>query len=110
MTPDYGLPADALQAIREVLAAPPGVTAAILYGSRALGRERPGSDIDLTLQGDSLQHRDLLDIELALDDLLLPWKIDLSLLAHIDNPALLEHIHRVGQKLYERESVAAIGK
>lgn len=50
MTPDYGLPADALQAIREVLAAHPGVTAAILYGSRALGRERPGSDIDLTLR------------------------------------------------------------
>ena len=103
MTPDYGLPAAALQAIRGVLAAHPGVEAAILYGSRALGRERPGSDIDLTLQGAGLQHRDLLDIELALDDLLLPWKIDLSLLAHIDNPSLLEHIRRVGQKLYERE-------
>lgn len=103
MTPDYGLPVAALQAIRGVLAAHPGVEAAILYGSRALGRERPGSDIDLTLQGAGLQHRDLLDIELALDDLLLPWKIDLSLLAHIDNPSLLEHIHRVGQKLYERE-------
>ena len=103
MTPDYGLPAEALQAIRQVLADHTEVTAAILYGSRALGRERPGSDIDLTLQGENLQHRDLLDIELALDDLLLPWKIDLSLLAHVDNPSLLEHIQRVGQKLYERK-------
>jgi len=103
MTPDYGLPAEALQAIRRVLADHTEVTAAILYGSRALGRERPGSDIDLTLQGENLQHRDLLDIELALDDLLLPWKIDLSLLAHVDNPSLLEHIQRVGQKLYERK-------
>lgn len=102
MTPDYGLTPEALCAIRTVLAAHPAVDAAVLYGSRALGRERPGSDIDLTLLGEHLQHRDLLDIELALDELLLPWKIDLSLLAHIDNPSLLAHIQRVGQRLYQR--------
>ncbi len=107
MTPDYGLPPEALQAIRRVLAAHPAVDAAILYGSRALGRQRPGSDIDLTLQGEQLQHQDLLNIELELDDLLLPWKIDLSLLAHIDNPALLEHIRRVGKVLYQREGLVS---
>ena len=102
MTPDYGLPPEALQAICRVLAAHPAVETAILYGSRALGRQRPGSDIDLTLQGEQLQHHDLLNIELELDDLLLPWKIDLSLLAQIDNPALLEHIGRVGRRVYWR--------
>lgn len=49
----------------------PGIEQAVLYGSRAKGNYRPGSDIDLTLKGD-LSHRDLLNIELALDDLLLP--------------------------------------
>ena len=30
--------------------------------------------------------------------------IDLSLLSHIDNPALLDHIARVGKSLWTRES------
>lgn len=55
----------------------------MLYGSCAKGNYRPGSDI-----------------ELALDDLLLPWKIDLSLYSQIDNPALVEHIGRVDSVLY----------
>lgn len=79
-----------------------GVEQAVLYGSRAKGNYRPGSDIDLTLKGDRLTYQDLLDIELALDDLLMPWKIDLSLFAQIDNPALVEHIERVGKIFYRR--------
>jgi hypothetical protein len=45
---------------------------------------------------------DLLALELAIDDLLLPYKVDLSLLEHIDNPALREHIARVGRIFWER--------
>jgi phosphatidylserine/phosphatidylglycerophosphate/cardiolipin synthase-like enzyme len=44
---------------------------AVLYGSRALGNFKPGSDIDLTLHGDDLTARMLGDIAEALDDLLL---------------------------------------
>jgi hypothetical protein len=39
---------------------------------------------------------------LPLDDLLLPYKIDLSLLREIDNPQLLDHIDRVGQVFNQR--------
>lgn len=97
-----GLPENAIQSIRQVLTLFPAVEQAILYGSRAKGSYRPGSDIDLTLKGEQLTHQDLLDIELALDDLLLPWKIDLSFHQQIDNPALLEHIARVGKTFYTR--------
>ncbi|TFH86671.1 nucleotidyltransferase domain-containing protein [Billgrantia azerbaijanica] len=99
---DTGLDSDSVDAIRRVLGESPAVEAAILYGSRAKGTYRPGSDIDLTLIGDTLTHADLLDIELALDDLLLPWKIDLSLHHALANEALLEHIARVGVTLYRR--------
>ncbi|MEK7295440.1 MAG: nucleotidyltransferase domain-containing protein, partial [Actinomycetota bacterium] len=37
-----------------MLAAFPEVTKAIIYGSRAKGTNKPGSDIDLTLFGDRL--------------------------------------------------------
>ncbi|WP_404397788.1 nucleotidyltransferase domain-containing protein [Stutzerimonas chloritidismutans] len=89
-----------IQLIHNALRQYPRVTEAILYGSRAKGNYRPGSDIDLTLRGDQLSHNDLLDIEQSLDDLLLPYKIDLSLLDQIDNPELLKHIERVGQSFY----------
>jgi predicted nucleotidyltransferase len=97
-----GLPEDAIQSICQVLSQFPAVEQAILYGSRAKGSYRPGSDIDLTLKGEQLTYQNLLDIELALDDLLLPWKIDLSLTQQIDNPTLLEHIARVGKTFYTR--------
>ena len=50
-----GLPADAVQAIQQVLAACPAVEQALLYGSRAKGNYKRGSDIDLTLKGDALK-------------------------------------------------------
>lgn len=99
---ETGLPAEVIESIRQVFTRFAGVEQAVLYGSRAKGNYRPGSDIDLTLRGERLSHRDLLDIELALDDLLLPWKIDLSLFAQIDNPALVEHIERVGKVFYRK--------
>lgn len=96
------LDAEALVAIRRVLVDHPRLERAILYGSRAMGHPRPGSDIDLILVGESLGHDDLCDIELALDDLLLPWKFDVSLYHHLTHQALLEHIDREGIVLYER--------
>ena len=72
-----GLPDAALTAIRQVLASHPEVEAAILYGSLAR-------------------------IDADLDDLLLPWMIDLSCHASIHHPALLAHIERASLVLYRR--------
>jgi predicted nucleotidyltransferase len=97
-----GLPDAAIAAIRQVLASHPEVESATLYGSRALGRHRPASDIDLTLIGPAISAATLAHIDADLDDLLLPWMIDLSCLASIDHPALLAHIERVGVELYRQ--------
>lgn len=94
-----GLPQAALDGIIRTLSGFPGLERAILYGSLAMGTHRPGSDIDLPLSG-NLSYSDLLLIETALDDLMLPHKIDLSLHHQIDNPQLLDHIQRVGKPLY----------
>jgi len=58
------------------------------------------SDIDLCIEAESFGLTELLCIENRIDDLLLPWKLDLSLLHKIDNPALLDHIRRVGVIFY----------
>jgi predicted nucleotidyltransferase len=86
-----------------VLATNREVEEAILYDSRAMGRHRPASDIDLTLIGPRLTSHALARIDADLDDLLLPWVIDLSSLSAISHEPLLEHIRRVGQVLYPRD-------
>ena len=97
---NHGLPPRAVSSICDVLARYPSVSGAILYGSRAKGTFKPGSDIDLTLTGHGLDFTLLRRIEDEIDDLLLPWKLDLSSLDDIQNESLLDHIRRVGIPLY----------
>ncbi|MDD9972692.1 MAG: nucleotidyltransferase domain-containing protein, partial [Candidatus Poribacteria bacterium] len=63
---------------------------------------RNGSDIDLTLCGDALTHSVLSRIDTELDDLLLPYTIDLSIFHQIDNPDMVEQIQRIGVDFYEK--------
>lgn len=97
----YGLPAQVVRAIQLVLSQYPQVRSAVLYGSRAKGNFREGSDIDLTLKTDpSADTALLLQIENQLDELNTPYRFDVSLYHHITNPALIEHISRVGVHFY----------
>ena len=96
---DFGLSSRTLGQLRGVLDKHAGIQRAIIYGSRAKGNFRPGSDIDLTLDAPGLMFSELLRINGELDDLMLPYTIDLSLLKQIDNPSLLSHIERVGKLL-----------
>ena len=100
----FGLAEPVIAKIQALFARFPEVQRAILYGSRAKGNFKPGSDIDLTLHGESLSQRVLNQIAADLDDLLLPYTFDLSIFAHIENANLREHIERVGKLFYEKKS------
>lgn len=99
-----GLKPEVVERMRTIFCKCPAVDEVVVYGSRAKGNYRPGSDIDLTLRGDALTYENLQTIEQQLDDLLLPYKIDLSLAEEIDNPHLLDHIARVGKIFFKRAS------
>ena len=104
----YGLPDAAIDKIRAVLRRYPQVERAILYGSRAKGNYKRGSDIDLTLLGSAeLKLHVLYKILDDLDELLLPYTIDLSIFDNIGDPEVIDHIQRVGSAFYERELVAS---
>ena len=102
---NHGLSENTVERILGVLAHFPEVEKAVLYGSRAKGTHRPGSDIDLTLCGSGLGQTHLARIDEALDDLLLPYQIDLSDMASLTHPALLDHIRRVGIVFYEKNAM-----
>jgi predicted nucleotidyltransferase len=101
----HGLSEAAVNGILSVLRNFPEVEKATLYGSRAKGTHRRGSDIDLTLHGERLNHSGLTRICDELDDLLLPYKMDVSLFKDLTHPDLIDHIRRVGLTLYERSEV-----
>jgi predicted nucleotidyltransferase len=106
-SPDIsGLPLHAVSKMRAVFAAHPSVDRAVLFGSRAKGNYKNGSDIDLALFG-PLDHSEMGAIAWELDDLLLPWEIDLLLYDKIENADLREHIDRVGRLFYSRLEAAA---
>ena len=100
--PRFGLKESTIARVNKVFAGHTEIERAILYGSRAKGTFRNSSDIDLTLEGDGITSEQFNRIMLELDDLLLPYTIDLSLKRQIDNPDLLAHIGRVGVVFYER--------
>ena len=95
-----GLTQDTWQKINATFANYPLVTEVVLYGSRAKGTYRSGSDIDLTMKGEGLNLKLLNKIANDLDDLLLPYSFDLSIFAQIDNHDLIAHISRVGKVVY----------
>jgi predicted nucleotidyltransferase len=99
---NYGLDDRVIGRIRAAFSRYPEIEKAILYGSRAKGTYKNGSDIDLTLTGDRLNTSILSRLGTELDDLLLPFSFDLSILADIANADLVDHIKRVGTVVYQK--------
>ena len=99
----YGLSEQTHQKIHDVFVQYPQVEKVVLYGSRAKGAYKNGSDIDLTLHGgDSLTHTILSKIANDFDDQLLPYTIDLSIFKNIKNPDMVEQIERIGVMFYKK--------
>lgn len=102
----YGLKETTIQQICDVLARHPQVDKAVLYGSRAMGRFKNGSDIDITLfGGEGLTLQVLYKIMDEIDDLLLPYTFDLSVYSKLGDDDLIDHIKRVGVTFFERAEV-----
>ena len=102
---DDGLQDHEREQVQAALARVPGIQGVILYGSRALGTHRPGSDLDLALEGDGLTCEDLARVAGYLDELPLPYRYDLTLRATIANPALADHVRRHGVRFWRRAPV-----
>ena len=100
-SPIPGIPKEAQLKLLGLLATQPQLQEVWLFGSRAMGRHQQGSDIDLCLEAPQLSHSDRLRLMAAVDDLLLPWRVDVALRHEL--PADFEaHVHRVGQCIWRK--------
>ena len=99
---NIGLVDNELNMITDVFQKNQAIKKAVVFGSRAKGNYKQYSDIDIALFGDV----DKMNVEAiihSLDELPLIYKFDVTAYAAIKNPALCEHINRVGVTVFERE-------
>ena len=99
----FGLSDTTIEKINSVFSAHPEVDKVIIYGSRALGTFRNGSDIDITLFGDKIDYNLLVAISQELDELNTPYLFDISIYHDLQSPDLENHIDRVGLLLYQKQ-------
>ncbi|MBI1884528.1 MAG: nucleotidyltransferase domain-containing protein [Chlamydiae bacterium] len=98
----FGLIEKDIEKIRKVFEQFPKIESVIIFGSRAMGHARKGSDIDLALIGkvddDTLrQVHTILENEISL-----PYQFDIVAYDKIANPELKKHIIEWGQDFYRR--------
>ncbi len=100
----FGLDVDTLQKIKEYMASLPNIHKVIIYGSRAKGNYKSGSDIDITLLGDNLTlQKTVYPLQEMIEQSTIPYRFDISIFTELKNSDLIEHILRVGKTLYQKE-------
>jgi len=101
MIDQFGLTRKDIETITAVLARHPQVDAAMIFGSRAKGTHRRGSDVDIALKGPRLDYRTVVEISYFLnEETIMPYHFDVLSVHAIDNPDLIDHINRVGVVFY----------
>lgn len=98
-----GLDRETLQEIHRILYSFPNVREAVLFGSRAKGCAKKGSDIDLAIIGESINIDDVSSIMAIFEASLIPFMIDIVDYKGIKNSGLKSHIERVGITIYRRD-------
>lgn len=98
-----GLTEEDLTDVARAFQSVPEIEKAVLFGSRAKGTAKRGSDVDLALVGSAVNRSALVELSMVLnEETLLPYRFDLLDYQTIDNPALKEHIDRVGIVIFDR--------
>jgi len=92
----FGLSTHIVNKIKRIFSQHQNIESACIYGSRAKGTYKPSSDIDICIDAPDLEYSEYVRLCNELDDLLLPYEIDLTLKSDIDNPDLLDHINSIG--------------
>jgi predicted nucleotidyltransferase len=87
----------------------PAVEKAIIFGSRAKGNYKKGSDVDIAVKGARITHDVVLAISFVLnEDSAMPYFFDIVHFEKITEKELLDHIERVGQDIFLRRNEESI--
>ena len=100
---NFGLRQQDLDEIIRTLEKFPLVEEAIIFGSRAKGTFKKGSDIDIAIKGKGIDHELVASLSFLLnEESAMPYFFDIVHFEEISEKELIAHINRVGQCLFSR--------
>ena len=103
----FGLSERTYTLILEALEAVPEIEEVRVFGSRATGRFKRGSDLDLALWGRALNPKIVDHIRVVLNqELPIPYRCDVVAYDNLENEALRSRIKEEGKLFFKRETGA----
>ncbi len=103
-----GLSPSLLEQLRAVFARYPDVQKVLIYGSRAKGDFKPGSDIDLAVFASDMSPTRFAGLWGMLDELPLVFRLDVVHWDRLDNATLKQRIVDEGIELVRRHAPAPV--
>lgn len=100
----YGVPLEIFQSIVSTICKNRKIKKIVLFGSRAKGNYKNGSDIDIAVFSKNLSYNEFMKIKVELSKLMIPYTVDIIDYNSIKNDDLIEHISRVGKVLFHSNS------
>ena len=98
----FGFKEGDLETIIQTITRFPEISKAVIFGSRAKGNYKPGSDADIAVWATNINSVSHLSGVLN-DETLLPYKFDILNYDQINNTELKDHINRIGIEIFKRK-------
>lgn len=104
MTHEIDLPEKVVKQLIQVFSGWPDIETVTIFGSRALGNAKSGSDIDLCFDGKILNRQQVSSLQNYLEEeSLFPYFFDCVHFKSIENEYLRQHILEHGKLLWQRD-------
>lgn len=104
----FGIKDKYLDELHDIFSQISGINRVVLYGSRARGDFKAGSDLDICLFGASISNS---DVSLLLSKLYysnIPYFFDVAVWDRIKNKAFADNIRRDGVEIYKHSDVPSL--
>lgn len=98
----FGLTERDMKTIRSVFQSYPEVKTVHVFGSRAKGNYRPGSDVDLAIMNKGVNSTVLSRLIGKFEESNLPYNIDLVDFTKLTKREFIDHISRVGTPFFKQ--------
>ncbi len=100
----FGIYNKSLKLIIEQLKKFPEIKKSVIFGSRAMGNYKKGSDIDIAIFGKNIHFENIASLNYQLNEILpIPYFIDILIFHLLQNKELKKHILKYGEIIYEKK-------
>jgi len=97
----YGISKYSYERILHLLKQYPEIKEVTIFGSRAIGKDKNGSDIDLAISGESVSSNLIYKLKIIFNERLpIPYKVDIVHYDTLAHEGLKDHIRRKGKTFY----------